>query len=177
VLTRLVSEPKRLADVAKSALGLMHFENLDLAIATADPSKLTDDPSAQCVKGCYRCLLSYYNQPDHELIDRTDPELLEILLRLARAEVVPVAPRQPDAPEDMLTRIKGWSLPAPDVNPLEVGDAAFPLVWRAHLVVASESMLTTEQQSAAEALGLSVVHLDDSSDPPAELRRLLGVQK
>ena len=27
---------------------------------------------AHCVKGCYRCLLSYYNQPDHELIDRTD---------------------------------------------------------------------------------------------------------
>ena len=70
----------------------MHFENLDLAIAAADPSNLTEDPSAQCVKGCYRCLLSYYNQPDHELIDRTDPELLEILLRLARAEVDPVAP-------------------------------------------------------------------------------------
>ena len=33
---------------------------------------LTDDPDARCVEGCYRCLLSYYNQPDHELIDRTD---------------------------------------------------------------------------------------------------------
>lgn len=177
VLTRLVLEPKRLAEVAKSALGLMHFQNLDLAIATADPSKLTEDPSAQCVKGCYRCLLSYYNQPDHELIDRTDPELLKILLRLARAEVVRVVPRQPNAPEDLTTKIKGWGLPVPDPNPLVVGDAAFPLVWRAHLVVASESMLTPEQQSAAEALGLSVVRLDDSSEPPADLRRLLGVQQ
>src|SRR5580658_2654289 len=94
VLTRLVLEPKRLADVAKSALGLMHFENLDLAITTADPSKLTEDPSAQCVKGCYRCLLSYYNQPDHELIDRTNVEMRRIMLRLARSKVEPEASDQ-----------------------------------------------------------------------------------
>ena len=39
-------------------------------------------------------------------------------------------------------------------------------------------MLTPEQQSAAlEALGFSVVHIDDKSgEPPAELVRLLGVQ-
>ena len=96
VLTRLVSEPKRLADVAKSALGLMHFQNLDLAISTGDPASLTEDPNAQCVKGCYRCLLSYYNQPDHEHIDRTDPELLETLLRLARANVIPTVVKQPN---------------------------------------------------------------------------------
>jgi hypothetical protein len=173
----LVSEPKRLADVAKSALGLMHFQNLDLAIATADPSKLTQDPAAQCVKGCYRCLLSYYNQPDHEFIDRTDPELLEILLRLARADVVPFAAKQADALEDLITRIKGWSLPAPDMSPLAVGEAAFPLVWRSHLVVASESEFTPDQRSAVEALGFSVVQLGDSSEPSAELLRLLGVQQ
>ncbi len=38
----------------------------------ADPDSSTDEPDASCVEGCYRCLLSYYNQPDHELIDRTD---------------------------------------------------------------------------------------------------------
>ncbi len=177
VLTRLVSEPKRLADVAKSALGLMHFHNLDLAIATADPSKLTQDPSAQCVKGCYRCLLSYYNQPDHEFIDRTDPELLEILLRLARAEVVPIAAKQADAPENLMTRIQGWSLPTPDVSPLAVGEAFFPLVWRSHLVVASESEFTPDQQSAVETLGFTVVQLGDTNEPPPELLRLLGVQQ
>jgi hypothetical protein len=177
VLTRLVSEPKRLADVARSALGLMHFENLELAIATADPSKLTQDPSAQCVKGCYRCLLSYYNQPDHEFIDRTDPELLEILLRLARAEVVPIVAKQPDAPEDLISRIKGSTVPTPDVSPLVVGEAAFPLVWRSHLVLASESPLTPDQRTAVEALGFTILQLGDSSEPPAELLRLLGVQQ
>ncbi len=177
VLTRLVSEPKRLADVAKSALGLMHFQNLDHAISTGDPASLTEDPNAQCVKGCYRCLLSYYNQPDHEHIDRTDPELLETLLRLARANVIPTVVKQPNATDSLTARINGGHVPDPDPNPLLVGDTSFPLVWRSHLVVASEIAPTPEQQSALEALGFSVVHIDKKSgEPPAELVRLLGVQ-
>jgi hypothetical protein len=27
-----------------------------------------------CEAGCYKCLLSYYNQPDHTLIDRMDKD-------------------------------------------------------------------------------------------------------
>ena len=50
----------------------MHLENIDAAVAARDPILLRDKEGAECVKGCYRCLLSYYNQPDHELIDRTD---------------------------------------------------------------------------------------------------------
>ena len=42
-----------------------------------------------CEAGCYRCLLSYYNQPDHPLIDRQDQEagglLLDILCRLTES--------------------------------------------------------------------------------------------
>jgi hypothetical protein len=176
VLTRLVSEPKRLADVAKSALGLMHFQNLDHAIGTGDPASLTEDPNAQCVKGCYRCLLSYYNQPDHEHIDRTDPELLETLLRLARANVIPTVVKQPNA-DSLTARINGGHVPDPDPNPLLVGDTSFPLVWRSHLVVALEITPTPEQQAALEALGFSVVHIDKKSgETPSELVRLLGVQ-
>jgi hypothetical protein len=40
------------------------------------------------VAGCYRCLLSYYNQPDHELIDRHREEAIAILLSLARAAAI-----------------------------------------------------------------------------------------
>lgn len=68
-------------------------------------------------------------------------------------------------------------MPDPDPNPVLVGDTPFPLVWRSHLVVASEIAPTPEQQSALEALGFSVVFLDNQSgEPPAELLRLLGVQ-
>ena len=44
---------------------------------------LIDVAGTECVAGCYRCLLSYYNQTDHELIDRRDSTAREIL-RAAR---------------------------------------------------------------------------------------------
>ena len=92
VLGRLVSEPNAVARIARAALELMHFEpaSIDEALAAADPSRLVDQPDANCVRGCYRCLLSYYNQPDQELIDRADEQVRHILLRLARSEVASI---------------------------------------------------------------------------------------
>ena len=75
VLGRLTSDPRRRREHCASRRSiLMHYRNLDAAIAAADPALLEKTEDAQCVKGCYRCLLSYYNQPDHELIDRTDDD-------------------------------------------------------------------------------------------------------
>jgi Lhr-like helicase len=173
VLSRLVAEPKRLAEVATSALNLMHYQNVDAAIASGDPSKLTDDPDAKCVKGCYRCLLSYYNQPDHEFIDRTDREALEILVRIARGEVRPVKSAQPSA-EDWPACMANWRLPEPDSKPLQVGEQTFPLVWRDHLAVAATSTLSDQARADVEALGFSVVVIDPTGDPPADLVSLLG---
>jgi hypothetical protein len=34
------------------------------------------DGSSICEAGCYQCLLSYFNQPDHEHINRRDPDAL-----------------------------------------------------------------------------------------------------
>jgi hypothetical protein len=58
VLTRVLQEPNKLGEVARAALDLMHFQNLDAAIEAQDPALLRSDPDARCVKGCYRCLLS-----------------------------------------------------------------------------------------------------------------------
>jgi hypothetical protein len=173
VLSRLVAEPKRLAEVAKSALNLMHYQNVDEAIASGDPGKLTDDPDAKCVKGCYRCLLSYYNQPDHEFIDRTDKEALEILVRIARGEVRPLKAAQPIA-ADWSERMANWRLPEPDSKPLQVGEQTFPLVWRDRLAVATTSALLEKERAELEALGFSVVVIDSTIDPPADLVKLLG---
>jgi very-short-patch-repair endonuclease len=46
------------------------------------------DTDVDCEAGCYRCLLSYNNQRDHELIDRRLPSLKQFLLDLARADLV-----------------------------------------------------------------------------------------
>ena len=51
-------------------------------------SSVTDleDADEDCEAGCYKCLLSYSNQPDHPRIDRKDEAVLTVLCRLARAE-------------------------------------------------------------------------------------------
>lgn len=41
-----------------------------------------------CEAGCYQCLLSYFNQPDHENIDRRNQDALKILLGLTHATVI-----------------------------------------------------------------------------------------
>ncbi len=95
VLTRLVTEASAVASVARRALAIMHLA-VDEAMLPADVAGLVDEPNTACVAGCYRCLLSYYNQPDHELIDRRDEPAREVLLRLARATTHGVAPSTGD---------------------------------------------------------------------------------
>jgi very-short-patch-repair endonuclease len=48
------------------------------------PDLLDSDP--ECEAGCYKCLLSYSNQPDHVRIDRKKEAVLSLLCRLTRAE-------------------------------------------------------------------------------------------
>lgn len=92
VLTRLATEPLALAQVAAAALHLMHYE------APSGPWSFDDLPSLEqrredgtsiCEAGCYQCLLSYFNQPDHVHINRRSPEALEMLISLANAKVIP----------------------------------------------------------------------------------------
>ena len=48
VLGRLTTEPQALARVAKTALDLMHYQNIDPAIAGADPALLENDGRRVC---------------------------------------------------------------------------------------------------------------------------------
>ena len=92
VLTRLATEPEALSAVAAKALEVIHFVAPPAGQAwsrTALTEELDHDGKPLCEAGCYRCLLSYYNQPDHTLIDRKDKDagglLLDILCRLTTA--------------------------------------------------------------------------------------------
>jgi hypothetical protein len=88
VLSRLATEEDALALVAREALLIMHFrppENLGGVTAETLP----EDTTVACVAGCYRCVLSYYNQPDHETIDRREADLKTALLRIARSATTP----------------------------------------------------------------------------------------
>jgi hypothetical protein len=178
VLSRIVQEPGKLAETALAALELMHFENVENAIAAQDPSLLTTNSEARCVKGCYRCLLSYYNQPDHELIDRTDPDACRLLLRLAAATVELSESKAPRPPGIgiWLQAIEGWRFPPPSSEPLVIDEVSIPLVWRDHRVAAVPEDFPSGTRSKLESMGFTVFILPKEipSEPPAQLAELLG---
>ena len=85
VLTRMASDPGAVSRIARRALEVCHYA--PKSGEWEGPGDL-EDGNDECEAGCYRCLLSYYNQPDHPLIDRRDPELLDLLCRMARGGLV-----------------------------------------------------------------------------------------
>jgi hypothetical protein len=126
VLTRLISEPSNLSWVAKAALNLMHFNEVDKAI-NADELQQFEQKNAEgdsiCEAGCYQCLLSYFNQPDHDNIDRRNIDALRLLIGLAHATVSPATPEAQDEPvppsdDDLsgqwLTALRAQNLKQPD---------------------------------------------------------------
>ncbi len=85
VLTRLVSEPASLREVASAALQMMHYGKAEDGPWQFEALEATDKHI--CEAGCYQCLLSYFNQPDHENINRRNADALKLLVALANAEV------------------------------------------------------------------------------------------
>ena len=66
VLRRLIDDPDALAGVARTALELCHYDPDSGADLGRAPGA-----SEACEAACYDCLLSYSNQPDHRVLDRT----------------------------------------------------------------------------------------------------------
>jgi Lhr-like helicase len=182
VLGRLTGDRDALAKIAQAALELMHYRGLPPAIKDADPSLLEEVEDANCVKGCYRCLLSYYNQPDHELIDRTDKDALRLLLRLAASDVA-AAPRavagggeSADVRGEWHAAFTRWGLPSANGPPLMVNGITLPITWPAHLAAVSFGPIDDATRNAAEQLGYSIAILPEKpgAEPPSELIELLG---
>jgi hypothetical protein len=77
VLKHLTGDPLALLRIARKALEIMHYDEGG------------NDLGKDCVAACYDCLLSYYNQPEHILINRRNKAVLEILNALGSGEIVP----------------------------------------------------------------------------------------
>jgi hypothetical protein len=159
VLAQLIEDPDALRRVAHTALSLMHFDHVDEAIATGDPALLTDQ-NATCVRGCYRCLLSYYNQPDHEKIDRTNHEAKKMLIDLARGELQ-LRNSRASSEENVgwLAVFKQLGLPAPDSEVATLCGQEFPFVWRVNRAVAATAPLTEAALAYANDMGWTLFEL------------------
>jgi Lhr-like helicase len=90
VLTRLANNPADLASVADRALQLIHYRAPQNGIWALDELPSLELGNPPCEAGCYQCLLSYFNQPDHEHINRRNTDALKLLVALANAQVEPV---------------------------------------------------------------------------------------
>jgi hypothetical protein len=163
VLSQLIQNPNSLKRVARTALSLMHFDQVDEAIAAGDPTLLADQ-NATCVRGCYRCLLSYYNQPDHEKIDRTNNEAKKMLIDLARGELH-LRNSRASSEENVgwLSVFKQLGLPAPDSDMATLGGQDFPFVWRINRAAATIAPLTDTALSYAEEMGWTLFELPEHS--------------
>jgi superfamily II DNA/RNA helicase len=183
VLARLVAEPAVLATVARKALEVMHFDLPDDAPLPSDPHLLVDQPNTSCVAACYRCLMSYYNQPDHELIDRRDEGARAMLLRLASARVQSADTRPAHASKtassgaavDWATDATARGVPPADSEPLVVSGTPIPLVWRRHYVVVLQEAASPELLERLDNLGFEVIAFEGRATWPRAFERLMMV--
>jgi len=163
VLSRLVEDAHAIGKVAKEALSIMHFDNVDEAIAAGDAKVLVDRDGEACVRGCYRCLLSYFNQPDHELIDRASDEAKQMLVDLARGEVVLATnPQRSASAEGWEPAFKDAGIPAPDGTSVSFAEQEMSFAWRNHFVAACPEALSDAARKIADAKGWTLFELPET---------------
>lgn len=81
VLRQLIDTPDALARVAKKMLEICHYD----PETQEDKGHLAHNGEG-CESACYNCLLSYFNQPDHDDLDRKS--ILSLMADLSRSRVV-----------------------------------------------------------------------------------------
>lgn len=172
VLQRLVSEPQMFDQVLVEALKLCHFD-------PEDARDLGGAPGAKerCEAACYDCLLSYYNQPDHALVDRV--ALLEVLQdwrsATARGEMSPAKPPSLPAPTPeaaaFLQFLGANQLNAPDA--LKENHYVYEAAKAA--VFISPTLPSTNARLDLEDMGWVVICLDEPTSWAAQCARYPSV--
>ncbi len=168
VLSEVARRPEVLSEVAREALSVMHYHPPeDLGGVEAAAILATDSDETECVAGCYRCLLTYYNQPDHELIDRRRGEAIEILLSLTRATASPKAAKPVSSTGGLAAALTALGVEPPDE--IRAGQGGEILIWKAARVALAPS------GAAAASLadkGFEVVLYGENERPAAIASRL-----
>lgn len=167
VLKRLMEGPVCWQRLAEVALDLMHYQHSGEALL---------DKEDACVAGCYRCILSYYNQPDHELIDRRDSAVIEVLMKMASCESdLPAAAARMSDP--WLSALSQWHVPAPSSE--TIAGTTYHLCWPERMVMAVSGIPPEDLVLRCAELGRELVELPDAPGdtiPPA-LAAALGVAR
>ena len=83
VLTRIANDSTAIGKIARKAIEICHYQSKSGKFTGFDD---LEDQFSNCEAGCYRCLLSYYNQLDHQKIDRRNEVMLNLLCRLVNGK-------------------------------------------------------------------------------------------
>jgi hypothetical protein len=163
VLGQLIENPEALRRVARKALSLMHFGNVEEAIVSGDAGLLSSE-AGSCVRGCYRCLLSYFNQPDHEKIDRQSPEVCQFLVDIARGErVLTSAGPGVEAGDGVVRACLERGLAVPDAAPMTIGGQRFEYVWKRCLVAAVRGPLSEAAIAHGDEMGFTLFSISSEN--------------
>ena len=183
VLTRLANHRDDLALVASNALQLIHYRAPQSGVWTLDdlPSlEQTDElGNHQCEAGCYQCLLSYFNQPDHEHINRRNADALKLLVALANAQVQPVAnspatvaatTSEDELLDVWLSALRQVGARQPDaVNvPVNNGAAIAAAQYKASRALVFLSTVDEQTASVLQDKGWQVLDFSDASQWPQQ---------
>ncbi|ASR44509.1 DEAD/DEAH box helicase [Xanthomonas citri pv. mangiferaeindicae] len=183
VLTRLANNRDDLALVASNALQLIHYRKPQSSIWTLDDLPSLEQTDAlgnhQCEAGCYQCLLSYFNQPDHEHINRRNADALKLLVALANARVQPVGCSAPpvaatilaDEPLDAwLSALSQAGAVQPDAVNVSVnnGVATAAAQYKASRALVFLSAVDDQTTSVLQDKGWQVLDFSDASRWPQQ---------
>ncbi len=176
VLTRLATEPTSLAMVASAALRMMHFDALE-NVSSVEELEQHEQRNAEgesiCEAGCYQCLLSYFNQPDHDHIDRRNPDALRLLIALVNANVTSIndesQPSKQQATENgllgaWLAELQARQLRQPDATEVSInqGQAIAAAQYKSQRILVFLEALVNDIKAQLEDKGWQVL---DFSNP------------
>lgn len=169
VLHGLTEAPQRLQQVAYEALCAMHYAPAAL------PQQLIDTEAGKseeqrCNKACYRCLLSYTNQPNHSTIDRHQPAVCALLQRFFSADFRDKALPPRRCVGEQGTPATRWQqelnargLPAPEYDVNKLGFTIFAFFKRQRVAV----FMGAAPAIAADLDDFGIAHLTFPADENA----------
>ena len=169
VLSRIARFPDQLSLVARAALRTMHYAIPEHESFGFDDLAKYEEHSDQgdriCEAGCYQCLLSYYNQPDHEDIKRRDPAVLDLLVKLANGQVnhnettASPAGSSNNRLNDWLVKLRTLGLKLPDQTevPLQQNGWTADAQYRAARTLVFLSPVPDEVRTYAQDRGYQVI--------------------
>lgn len=121
VLRKVADDPQVLPQLAREALARCHFDP-----DTGHDHRRAPNGREDCEAACYDCILSYYNQRDHRILDRQGVRALLIAWRDGHVETSPRAVLREELVERLLRLCQsdlerrwltfiaegGWNLPS-----------------------------------------------------------------